>query len=322
MIKALIITHAGSGIGGGHLARCRALADGLRFFDVQVSWLLNSGAHSAVNEEIIEEGVTFTDDPFSETVFNIDFFDCIIVDSYTISMSFLSVISQKAYLVVIDDNNEYDFSPVADMIINYNLHAHDLRYDCAHCHCLLGPSFALLRKDYWNLRLSSGGGTLFLAGGADIKNATEAVVKYWKPQWGYLTVVLGSLTEENQRCRVCESVLKKSEYVQSLVAPPDFEEMMACADRVICTSSVTAYEALALEKKLIVFQVADNQIELGRVMGEQGVAVNLGYWGSWGSEELEAALSSDVLIKNFPVDRYGARRAAQMILSAHSKRGV
>ena len=314
MTKALIITHAGSGIGGGHLARCRALADGLRYFDVHVSWLLNNGARSAVSDEMLQEDITFTNDPFSDERISIDFFDCIIVDSYTVSIPFLSAMSEQAYLIFIDDYNICDFSSAADMIINYNLHACDLKYDTKHCQCLLGPDFALLRRTYWDLYPESGGGTFFLAGGADIKNVTETVVTYWKSLWGPLTVVLGSLTEESQRSRVAESVEKRSGYIRLLVAPSDFEKRMACADRVICTSSVTAYEALALEKKLIVFQVADNQITLGRAMDGQRLAVNLGSWGSWGIKEMEAALSSNVFVGNSPVNKHGAQKAAQMIL--------
>jgi spore coat polysaccharide biosynthesis predicted glycosyltransferase SpsG len=72
--------------------------------------------------------------------------------------------------------------------------------------------------------------------------------------------------------------------------PLDLPARMARLLAVLCTSSVTSYEALALRKSLVVFQTAENQTAIGCEIERRGLGVNLGAWGTWGGEQLRRSL--------------------------------
>ena len=264
MVNILFITHAGNDIGGGHLSRCQALADGLRSFDVKISWLLNN---AAANQLCLnnEDFVFFVKDPFLKDSVPDGCFDAIVLDSYTAPLSFFYDLSRLAYLIYIDDGNDRAICPLVNMVVNYNLYAKELVYEKEHCRCLLGPSFALLRKAFWDITPFIGGGVVFISGASDIKNSALAIVDWWRSSWGDLTVVMGPLTTKEQRVQVDKRILKENKKIKLLFAPQNFEKLIAGADIVFCTSSVTAYEALAFGKKLIVFQVADILFKILRI---------------------------------------------------------
>ena len=67
MSKALFITHADAGVGGGHLSRSFALSEGLAAFGVASSWILNEeSAEQAASFGL--EDVLFLPDPFTSDI--------------------------------------------------------------------------------------------------------------------------------------------------------------------------------------------------------------------------------------------------------------
>lgn len=96
--------------------------------------------------------------------------------------------------------------------------------------------------------------------------------------------------------------------------PPDLPERMSRAGAVLCTSSVTSYEAISLRKPLVVFQTADNQLAIGREIERRGLGLNLGRWGEWGPEELRQALENLPPAPAAAVNPRGAKRAAAELL--------
>lgn len=313
MIKALIVTHASATIGGGHVGRCTALASAFRVKGVLVSWLVNREAIPFL--PVVTENIFIVPDPFDINSLPPVNCDVIVVDSYVASIPFLKALSSKGVLVLIDDNNTRDLWALADILINYNFFAGDLRYPCAACHYILGPHYALLKEVYWNLLPSSGGGSLFVAGGADVCDATSKIVQWWLPTWGKLTAVMGQGTTSQQREEVQIRALEKKDSIDIVFAPPNFENYLASADLVICTSSVVAYEALALEKRIIVFQVAENQIKLGLFLQQENYVLNLGLWDSWGLRDMESALFSPFAQKRSAVNKRGALASVDSILA-------
>ena len=227
-----------------------------------------------------------------------DGIDFVVVDSYRASSPWLAWVAERRPLVVIDDFRDRPVERYAAALLNYNLDAERWPYEFFPDRLrLLGPAYALLRPEVASLAdqidsgtLLSGEDVLFVAGASDMAGATESVLRWWDGSWPPLSAVLGPLVDASLRRR-CRAAADGKENVTLLEAPSDFLERMARSGRVICTSSVTAYEALALDRPLAVFQVADNQRGIGEAIQARGLGIDLGFWGSFGRGDLETVLS-------------------------------
>ena len=307
-LRALFVTHGGASVGGGHLSRSFALALALRDCGVDVNFALNAeGAASFAGAARGAFAGTFRAasfaDPFSmasdERGSLAPFFDGVdfaVVDSYRASLPWLAWAAERLPLVVIDDFRDRPVERHATALLNYNLDAEVWPYAFASGTLrLLGPDYALLRPEValWADRIAdevtSGKAVFFVAGASDMAGVTASVISWWKEEWPPLMAVVGPLVEEPYR-QLCRAEAAERENVALLEAPPDFVERMARSGLVICTSSVTAYEALALRRPLAVFQVADNQRGIGEAIQAKGLGVDLGPWGSFGCPHLEALI--------------------------------
>lgn len=328
----LIVTHGGPGIGGGHISRCLALASALGEFGYSVSFAVNSGGVGLLGaraEEAFVSDKLFSSDPAGLPGLPgvVDGCDFAVVDSYEASPEWLAALASCCSLVVIDDLADRPVGPFSSVLLNHNLGADSLRYDLAPSSlALLGPDYALLRPEVscWSRRLGEGGVLLeeavfFVAGASDVGGVTERVLGWWQPRWPHLKAVVGPLTDKESRSR-CRGRAGGKPNVTLLEAPENFLEEMARSERVICTSSVTAYEALALRKPLAVFQVASNQEGIGAAIEELHLGRNLGRFGSFGADEVEAFLDLAPLVPPAVVNPEGAKAAASA-LAAFFERG-
>lgn len=271
------MTHAGNEIGGGHLSRCFALSQGLRESGVASSWALNRASRAQVEKLNIEEA-RFVDDPFAvdhDQMARMRGFDFVIVDSYTASRRFYAEVSKIDPLVVIDDlgNGADEF---ASIVINYGVGAKPSMYPNRNAKQILGPHYALIRKDYWNLPSCDGGYVMLIPGASDVGCAAEKFIGLWRNDWPELMVVLGPLVPEARRHSVGALAECRKNNLSVQDSPLNFARLMANAGAIFCTSSVTAYEALALKKRVGVFSVVDNQAGLGALLAKLNAAFDFG----------------------------------------------
>ena len=313
-LQIAILTHSGSTIGGGHLTRCVSLAETLRQNHCDILWLLNSASSGILQRS--GQNIRIYDDPFDPLeIKTFPESDCFLVDSYQTTIDFYARLKDKAPLVVIDDFRDRPLEKNADILVNYNLGAEKIPYIKKNDqHFLLGPQYALIRKEYRDLEPSRGHYCLFVAGSADIQNTSEKMVELWEESWPSLLVVLGPLIEAEQIKKVTSLSAERTN-IRVAISPENFPELVAGAKLIICTSSVTAYEALSLRKPIVVFQVADNQIAIGREIQEQGLGINLGFWGNWGKQQLQQAISKPLWEPPQVVNPRGAELAAEEIMN-------
>jgi spore coat polysaccharide biosynthesis predicted glycosyltransferase SpsG len=138
----------------------------------------------------------------------------------------------------------------------------------------------------------TGDNVVFVPGAADVLNASLKIIALWSADLPELTVVLGPLVPEGRR-RTVFNVASALRNVSILCAPANFAGIIAGAGMVICSASVTAYEALAMRKKTAVFSVAPNQSGLGRVLQDMGAAHDIGDWLDVSCEKILRALAFD-----------------------------
>ena len=297
-MKAVFITHASRGIGGGHLSRCFALSRALETHGVECSWILNTAAASQAAALGIGNA-EFYEDPFAGICpARLDGADFAVVDSYAADAGFYKTVAERVKLIVVDDLHDRETERFASAVINYGMGAKREMYNNTECRYLMGPYYALLREEYWDMASVEGDYVLFAPGSADVAGSAEVMAKWWSVDMDKLSIVLGPLVPKDRAENAFRAALGKKN-IEILIAPHDFASLLAGARFVICSASVTAYEALALEKRTAVFSVADNQRGLGEILSGLGAAYCLGEWPSVTSASIMEAMRfvprSDVL---------------------------
>lgn len=320
-IALCILTHGNTAIGGGHLNRCLALSEGFASLGYQTNWLVNDAAVSLLRQKGVPGDSVFSLlDLFSETSFeqvlslleNICPSICVI-DSYAASPSLNKTLRRRYGTVIIDDSRPRPLEEECDILLNYNLGAESLGYFHKSSKLLLGPQFALLRKNFWNLKGMPGEKILIIPGAGDSKNTAESFATWWEKDWPTAELILGPFVGK-EKVRTISDIVQGKPNVWITHNPPDLPQRMASARSIICTSSVTAYEALALRKPLVVFQVAENQKKLGEEIEKRVLGINLGPWGAFGPEELNKAFSPVTPSLPNVVNPFGAKAAAEKII--------
>jgi spore coat polysaccharide biosynthesis predicted glycosyltransferase SpsG len=128
-------------------------------------------------------------------------------------------------------------------------------------------------------------------------------------------VVLGALVDRRRAAQI-ESDAYVLSNVHVKIAPDDFVDLLAGAGGVICSASVTAYEALALKKRVAVFSAADNQSGLGRILHGMKTAYDLGDWRMADENSIRGFFSFDPDIVKLSglVNPRGALKCAEELL--------
>lgn len=317
----LLISHAGHSIGNGHVSRCCSLAEAFGSLGTSIRWIVNSEAHKILLKYGAQQtSFSVVDEPFENgadvvlsTVSRLSP-DICIVDSYVASPPFLTELRSFSHVTLLDDCRVRPVERECDILLNYNLNAGLLGYESGQAELLLGPKYTLLRKEFWDLKPVKGDTLLIIPGASDIQNTGEQFFKWWEKDWPGAELVLGPLVESSKALRLSRMTLNTPNF--SVVHnPPDLPARMAKACSVICTSSVTSYEVLALGKPIAVFQTAENQVGIGMEIERLGLGKNLGFWGTWDEFALKSALQYFVTEQpcNNPVNPRGAESAARKI---------
>ena len=316
-MKAVFVTHAGPETGGGHLSRCFALSQALRDKGAECRWILNDDAKPQAASLGITNAAFFSDPFGSDAPDFPEGSDFAVVDSYAPGEDFYKSAAARTRLVAIDDLHDRGVERFASVVVNYGIEAKRELYGVADCEYLLGPRYALLRKEYWDMTPAEGDYVLFVPGAADVAGCSAALAGWWRDEMGKLVIALGSLVTDCRREQAfCAA--RGHGNVEILVSPPGFASLLANAGRVICSASVTAYEALAMEKKTAVFAVAENQRGLGERLSEIGAAYDLGNWERAGFGSVKDALGfvPALGVLRGLVNKRGAAACAEGILDS------
>lgn len=302
----LILADGGPSIGGGHLSRCRALAKAMENLGHKVLLACPEKAGGTL-PDFKSQG--FLD--FIETSGLLQGISLAVLDTYGLAMDDLDRLRSRVKLLVLDDFREFPVEAHSDLVLNYNVLAEELPYRGL-CPLILGPDYALLRSSFKFLEASEGQTVLFAAGSSDLERSVLKLVNWYDASWPPLKAVLGPLTDEAYRNQVQKDALGKKG-LEVLCSPLNFDRLLAEAKTVVTTSSVTAYEALALGKATLVFQAAENQRRIGSVLSRLGWALDLGWFKDLGEKDLKEALKRAFPPPSGVIPKDGADRAARKI---------
>jgi UDP-2,4-diacetamido-2,4,6-trideoxy-beta-L-altropyranose hydrolase len=321
-MKLFIRADASTQIGSGHVMRCLTLADELKQWETETSFICRKESGNLIR--LIETkgfkvyslpaGIDVESD--RELTQNIlkkqtIFPDWFIIDHYELDISYESSLRQIVKnIMVIDDiaNRQHD----CDLLLDQNYCLNRNRYKRLtpqHCTQLLGPQYVLLRPQFRETRKDLkkchperklGRRRLFVfLGGSDPGNVTYKVLRaiqmFETPDIA-VDVVIGS--SNPHRCEV-ETLISLMPCATCHVQVENMAELMATADIGVGAAGITTWERCCVGLPSIVIILAENQRKVAETLDKSRVVINLGWHETLTESDLKKAIEK--LIKNTEV---------------------
>lgn len=261
-------------------------------------------------------------------------FDWLIVDHYALDSAWETAMSDLSRrMMVLDDLADRPHR--CTVLLDQNLQSRPDRYAPllpADCRRLLGPSFAMLRPRFSELRQArpTGAGAihrlLIFMGGNDPENFTGRILEaldasQWPPSL-QIDIVIGA---GNPHHGTISAACAKLSGTRLHVQTARMAELMADADLMIGSPGTTTWERCCVGLPAVLLSIADNQRENGTLVARQRAALYLGEASAASIFRLQQLLPRLVkrpgLIKRMSararalVDGQGTRRAATCLLA-------
>lgn len=241
-------------------------------------------------------------------------------DGYHLDRSYTRALHMSgAHVLVVDDiaqAGEYE----ADIILNPNIYADELRYVCAQgTQMLLGPRYALLRSQFgawcgWQRQISDDPRrVLIMMGGSDVDQQTSrvmrAIASVLHARQLTATVVAGPGDRHADDLHTLAQRTSASfEVVQD---PADVPGLMAQADVAISGGGSTSWELCFMGVPSILLTLAVNQAGIAAGLSRAGAALSVG----WSHEVSDAGLASMLgdLLDDVSLRRQLSERARTLV---------
>lgn len=268
-------------IATGHIMRCRAIADAARKQGEETTFLLADGQAVNLLKEwgysYIVLGTDWKDMDSElrvlEKVISEKNIECLLIDSYQVTESYLKHLSEKTRTIYIDDVNAFLY-PV-DVIICYVNYWEKFSYNvrCPEKKLLLGPQYVPLRTEFYNCPSkyikSKVENLVLLSGGTDRYDVLDKLLeKIKKKYYKLITVFCGAYYPKY------EYMLEKYKNEKNVVirkAVNNIKDYMDNADFLVSAGGTTLYELCAVGTPAVSYSIADNQLENVKVFHENGI---------------------------------------------------
>ena len=288
MTTLLLRADASPQIGMGHVMRCLALAQAWQDHGGRACFV-RAGSADAFDERLATEGVDLRrlgcaagspeDAAATRTLARELHAAAVVLDGYHFDTSFQARLRGDAVPLLCVDDNAHAGEYVADWVLNQNLHAEPSLYarHAPHTRLLLGPEFALLRRDFTRWRdwpretPAQVRRVLVTLGGSDPDNVTASVLAALEqlalPDLEVVVVVGGASRHyETLRAglRLPGARLRRN--------VTDMPELMRWADLAVTAGGSTCWEAACLGLPLCSLVIAENQLASARRLARAGTA--------------------------------------------------
>lgn len=258
-------------IATGHIMRCRAIADAAREQGEETTFLLADHQAADILDEwgysYIILGTDWKD--LGSELFVLEKailenkIECLLIDTYQVTESYLCRLSEMTKTVYIDDLNAFLY-PV-DAIICYVGYWEKFQYNMRYPgkQLLLGPQFAPLRSEFSQCpkkhikpQIEN---LVLLSGGTDRYDVLDRLLeKIEKKYYKRITVFCGTYYPKYDY--MCEKY-KNEKNVIIRKSVNNIKDYMDEADLLISAGGTTLYELCAVGTPAISYSIADNQLE-------------------------------------------------------------
>lgn len=296
-MKITIRVDADTKIGTGHVMRCIALAQAWQDQGGEVTFISHCES-AALKDRIRREGFSFIvldkvcpdSSDFTNTLSilkseSADRGNWLVLDGYHFTPEYQKSMREEGIrLLVIDDMNHLPHYH-ADILLNQNIHAPDLKYHCdADTTLLLGTRYVLLRREFLKYRdfkrqiSERAKNILVTLGGADPDNVTLKVIEALKllnePDIS-VRIIIGPANPHQETLR--KAIVSVDFKAELLINPPNMPELMTWADIAISAGGSTCWEMVFMGVPNIAMTLARNQKAVADSIAKTGVALNLGW---------------------------------------------
>ena len=322
MKRVLIRTHGGERIGLGHLMRCLSIAKGLKRYAktvrFEVEWIVNREAIPLLEAEGFRAKAAERFSNQEEGLFEGEKPDAILFDAYGAGNPYLTFLKTRAKtLILIDDNNDQYASADVDAVINGNIHAPGLSYGDTfpRAERWVGPEFLAMKEEYWEMEDNDApvpGNVLVTVGGADPLRLMEPLARALEPYPGQKTLIIGPAFGQPETERLTALFSRGYELV---IAPRSLKPYILRAEVALTAAGSTIYEVLRLGRIPVLFELAENQRQIARVLEGAGIP-NLGWHAQLTAERVFETVSQTV------ARRAQAYERCQPLFSLYDGQGV
>ncbi len=280
-------------LGGGHIFRCLAFANGLRdagwmcTFAVSPETPTTVPALTASGHAIIVPDTP--NDSASVAIALNQKADLLVVDHYGLDQSFETPARHWAdRILVIDDlaDRPHNCDALLDQTLGRKSDDYQELVPEA-CRLFLGPHYAMLRPEFSELRASSLvrrngelNRILIAIGGSDPKDITSLALHAIQDANIHcpVDVVLGSISPNLAQVRSLIENMKAQATLH--LDTPHMANLMAQADLAIGACGVTSWERCTLGLPTLAVVIADNQRLIAQNLVEMGAILYAGDWTS------------------------------------------
>ncbi len=307
--NVVIRADSGKAIGWGHMMRCFSLAEAIPRKNIKVSFISRklSGSLCKFIEEkgydvhyLPNKELEWKDDAEKTIgiVNNLDPVDWLVVDNYGLDKKWETILRPHVKrIMVIDDMTKRKHD--CDLILDQNLYENMRRcYDGLiphNCIKLIGPKFALLRKEFQQIRKNLRKRDdkikriLVSFGSSDPTNETKKVldaVSHLDNKQIKVDVVLGISGKTSKSMeKLCKASNVTCHYQSTNIA-----QLMKKADLSIGAGGSTTWERCCLGLPSIVSISAENQKKLTEAVAKNGCIINLGWAKELSSKDYAKAI--------------------------------
>lgn len=285
-------TDANSEIGTGHFMRCLTLANELKKHGAEIGFV-SRGMPAYLVQMLQEQNIDLYELPNVDTEDADDLphskwlktsqlqdalqtiellgkskLDWLVVDHYAIDQRWERPLRNFANkIMVIDDlaDRQHDCDLLLDQNFYRDMHTRYVGKVPNHCELLLGPTYALLREEFREIRSSVKPRTgevknvLVFFGGVDTDNyTTEAIKALMKLNWaGHVNVVVG---QNHPNIKNIQDLCKSSRF-ECHIQTTKMASLMAQADLAIGAGGSSIWERFCMGLPSVCISTADNQCQ-------------------------------------------------------------
>lgn len=210
--------------------------------------------------------------------------EIVVLDGYQFDNYYQKKIKEfGCKLVYIDD--VYKECPFADVIINHALSASPSKYRNTNAKILLGPDYALLRKEFLEVAkkiiIKNKFDTVFLCfGGADVEDLAFKITSFLinDSPFKAINILISSsyrgVVENFNRL----SAMERKIIIHKNISASEIIKVMVSSDFSVISASNIAYECACTNLPFVIGHYVDHQIQFYSSLKDQQNVVGVGKW--------------------------------------------
>ncbi|MCI9633161.1 MAG: UDP-2,4-diacetamido-2,4,6-trideoxy-beta-L-altropyranose hydrolase [Ruminococcus sp.] len=268
-------------IGMGHIMRCLSFAEALRAQGIEVVFVIAEQDFQGLIENygyrciVLKTAYNCMEEELSVflSVLEQERPILVVLDSYFVTAKYMRAIKNTVPLLYIDDQNAFDYP--ADIVVNYDLGSSKIAYPSGKKY-LLGPQYALLRKEFQGLERRSikerVERILISTGGTDPYHIMLNCAEYLRITTLFPNVtfhlILGTMNQDVVRVQKATSgcsFIELHDHVTNMCS------LMMKSDLAISAAGTTLYELCACGLPTVTYILADNQKQSAKDFQEAGL---------------------------------------------------